>query len=311
MPDAGRMEMVPASHSEGIVVAGLRKSFGEVQAVRGIDLTVPPGQTTALLGPNGAGKSTTIDLILGLNDPDAGAVSLFGMPPSRAVQVGAVGVMLQAGAVIRDVTVRELVSMMASLFPHPLPVGEAMELAGVADIANRRTNKLSGGQTQRVRCALALVPDPDLLVLDEPTVAMDVEGRRDFWNTMRTFAARGKTVLFATHYFDEADAHADRVVLMARGEVVADGSTSEIKALVGRRTITATLLDADLGALASLPGVVSVDRRGSTVTLSCTDSDSALRKLLDRYPRASDIEVRGAGLEEAFLSLTVDSEEVA
>jgi ABC-2 type transport system ATP-binding protein len=204
-------------------------------------------------------------------------------------------------------SVREVVTMMASLYPDPLAVDEALELAGLTAIAGQPTQKLSGGQTQRVRFAVALVSNAPLLVLDEPTVAMDVEGRRAFWETIRGYAAGGRTIVFATHYLDEADAYADRVVLMARGEVVADGPTTEIKALVGHRTIRATLPAADLEALAALPGVTSTERRGEAVVLVCSDSDAAIRALLHSHPEARDIEIRGAGLEEAFLQLTGDA----
>jgi ABC-2 type transport system ATP-binding protein len=203
--------------------------------------------------------------------------------------------------------VRELVTMIASLYPTPLEVEEALELTGTSAFADQRTNKLSGGQTQRVRCAVALVSNPELLVLDEPTAAMDVEGRRSFWATMRAFAARGKTVLFATHYLEEADAYADRAVLIPHGRIVADGPTNEIKAMVGTRTIRATLPDVDLDALAALPGVNGAERRGEAATLSCSDSDSAIRALLADYPDARDIEIAAAGLEQAFLELTGDS----
>jgi ABC-2 type transport system ATP-binding protein len=294
---------------ESVVVelAGLVKSFrtpkGVVRAVRGVDISMRAGEIVALLGPNGAGKSTTIDLLLGLAEPDAGSVRVLGRPPQEATRAGAVGVMLQTGSLIRDASVRELVTMMASLYPTPLDVVEVLQLVGIERIAAQRTQKLSGGETQRVRFALALVCNPELLVLDEPTVAMDVEGRHAFWTTMREFAARGKTVLFATHHLEEADAFADRAVLMAEGVVVADAPTNEIKALVGRRTIRATLADAPLTAL-RLPGVESVDRRGETVILRCTDADLALRAFLDAFPEARGIEVAGAGLEQAFLELT-------
>jgi ABC-2 type transport system ATP-binding protein len=298
----------------GIRLTNLVKSYrtgqGVVHAVRGVDIAIAPGETVALLGPNGAGKSTTIDMLLGLLPPDAGTVTLFGMPPRDAVKAGAVGGMLQVGSLIRDLSVRELVTMMAALYPNPLPVGEVLELTGTASFAKQRTEKLSGGQTQRVRFAVALVSNPDLLVLDEPTVAMDVEGRRGFWTTMRGFAARGKTVVFATHYLEEADAYADRIILMARGRVVADGSAAEIKASVGTRTIRATLPGVDPGHLAALPGVTGADRRGDMVVLRCADSDAAIRPLLDRYPEARDIEIAGAALEQAFLQLTGDEETV-
>ncbi len=266
------------------------------------------GETVALLGPNGAGKSTTIDMMLGLTRPDEGRVELFGMPPSDAIAAGAVGVMLQTGGLIRDLSVRELITMMASLYAEPLGVDEVLEVTGLRDIADRRTQKLSGGETQRTRFALALVSNPELLVLDEPTVALDVESRHDFWAAMRGFTARGKTVVFATHYLEEADAYADRVVLMSLGRVVADGPPTEIKARVGRRLIRATLADVDPAVLAGLPGVVAVDRHGQTVELRCTDSDAAVRALLAVYPQVRDLEIQGAGLEEAFLELTVNGD---
>src|SRR5581483_6168456 len=283
------------------VTKTFRTSGAVVPAVRGVDVSIAAGETVALLGPNGAGKSTTIDMLLGLITPDRGTVSLFGRAPEQAVAGGQIGAMLQVGALIRDVTPRELLEMAASLYPNALDVEDVVELVGVADIADRRTQKLSGGQAQRVRFALALVSDPALLILDEPTVGMDVEARRGFWTSVRTFAARGKTVIFATHYLEEADAYADRVVLMAHGRVVADGATSEIRARVGSRTIRATLPEADLADLSALPGVTATDRRGATVVLICVDSDAAIRALLDTHPSARDIEISGAGLEEAFV----------
>ena len=293
-----------------IELSGLVKSFhgpdGPIRAVRGVDVRIAAGETVALLGPNGAGKSTTIDMLLGLLAPDAGSVSIFGRPPSEAIAQGAIGAMLQTGELIRDLSVRELVAMMASLYPAPFEVDEVLELTGVAEIAAQRTQKLSGGQTQRVRCAVALVSNPELLVLDEPTVAMDVEGRRAFWTTMREFAARGKTILFATHYLEEADMYADRAVLMAHGRIVADGPTNEIKAMVGARTIRATLPGVASEELARLPGVSGVERRGEAAVLHCADSDAAIRALLAAYPDARDIEIAAAGLEEAFLELTAD-----
>ena len=297
----------------GVRLTGLTKSFrtpaGPVAAVRGVDIHITPGETVALLGPNGAGKSTTIDMLLGLLPPDSGTVDLFGMTPQEATARGAVGAMLQTGGVIGELSVRELLAMMASLYPNPLGVDEVIELTRIGDLANRKTTKLSGGQTQRLRFALGLICNPELLVLDEPTVAMDVEARRQFWLTMREFAGRGRTVVFATHYLEEADAYADRIVLMAQGRIVVDGPATEIKAQVGLRTIRATLPGADLATLAALPGVTGVDARGDGVVLNCSDSDAALRALLPAFPAARDIEVSGAGLEEAFLQLTATETE--
>jgi ABC-2 type transport system ATP-binding protein len=312
---SGRLAAMTSNLAErsttGIRLTGLTKTFrssaGPVRAVRGIDVTIAAGETVALLGPNGAGKSTTIDMLLGLLRPDDGRIEVFGLPPDKAIAAGSVGAMLQVGGVISDLNVRELLEMVASLYPHPLGVDEVIELTRIQDLAGRKTTKLSGGQTQRLRFAVGLISDPDLLVLDEPTVAMDVEARRQFWVTMREFAARGKTVVFATHYLEEADAYADRIILMAHGTVVADGPATEIKARVGLRTIRATLPAADLLALGALPGVTNVETRGDGVILNCADSDLALRALLPAFPAARDIEVSGAGLEEAFLQLTADA----
>ena len=307
--------MKDPGNGNGIELRGLKKTYrspkGPVPAVRGVDVDVEPGETVALLGPNGAGKTTTVDMLLGLQQPDEGSVALFGGPPERAVQSGRIGAMLQAGGVLRDLTVRELLAMMAALFPRPLGVDETLKLAKLTELADRRTERLSGGETQRLRFAVALVSDPDLLVLDEPTVGMDVEARRAFWATVRELSGTGKTFLFATHYLEEADAYADRAVLMARGRVVADGPTTEIKALVGSRTIRATLDGVPIEALERLPAVTRAERHGEAVLLSSSDSDQTLRAFLDAYPQASDIEVRGAGLEEAFVQLTADEEEVA
>jgi ABC-2 type transport system ATP-binding protein len=293
---------------DAVRLSGLVKTWrgpaGPIQAVRGIDVSIARGETVALLGPNGAGKSTTIDMLLGLARPDGGMVSVLGQPPRDAVKQGLVGAMLQTGALIRDLSVRELIAMTASLYPSPMEVADVIELAGLHEAAEQRTQKLSGGQTQRVRFAVAIVSDPDLLILDEPTVAMDVEGRRGFWSAMRNFASRGNTVLFATHYLEEADANADRAVLMAHGRVVADGPTTEIKARVGTRTIRATLPEVQIVELAGLPGVNTADRHGEAIILVCADSDRAIRELLERYPNARDIEITGAGLEDAFLQLT-------
>jgi ABC-2 type transport system ATP-binding protein len=300
---------VTTAESAGIQLTNLTKSYGEVQAVRGINLTINRGETLALLGPNGAGKTTTIDMMLGLVRPDAGRVSLFGASPRDAVEAGTVSGMLQTGSPPEYLSVRELVTMIASLYPNPLAVKDVLNHVGIADIADRPTNKLSGGQTQRVRMAIALVANSEMLVLDEPTAALDVEGRRDFWESIRDVAAQGKTIIFATHYLEEADAYADRIVLMARGQIVADGPPTEIKARVGGRTIRATLPGVERSALEAIPGVANAEQRGEGFVIKCADatsSDTALRALLNQYPQARDIEVRGAGLEEAFLNLTGD-----
>jgi ABC-2 type transport system ATP-binding protein len=297
---------VTAPARGGIALSRLAKSYGAVRAVRGIDLAIAPGETVALLGPNGAGKTTTIEMLLGLTRPDNGTVSIFGKSPAGAVQAGWVGAMLQTGSPLDHLRVRELVSLMASYYPHPLPVDDVLQLTGADEFAGQWTTKLSAGQAQRVRFAAALVGDPDLLLLDEPTASIDVEGRRAFWQAMRAVAEQGKTVLFATHYLEEADTYADRVVLLARGQIVADGPATEIKAQALVRTIRATLPGVDVAVLALMPGVRGAERHGDAVVLSCSDADAALPALLQAYPAARDIEVSGGTLEEAFLELTAD-----
>lgn len=287
-----------------IALSGLRKRFGQTVAVGGVDLTVAPGEVVALLGPNGAGKSTTIDMLLGLATPDDGTAHVFDRTPHQAIATGHVGAMLQIGQLLPDITVKEIVTMIASLHRHPLTVVDALERAGVADLAGRRAGRLSGGQMQRVRFAMAIVADPDLIVLDEPTAGMDVESRLAFWQSMRAQAQGGKTVLFATHYLEEADEHADRIVVMNGGLIVADGSTTEVKSIVSGRVVRATLPRADEQALHELPGVEQAAVHGSSVELRCTDSDATLRALLAQYPDARDIEVSGADLTDAFLALT-------
>jgi ABC-2 type transport system ATP-binding protein len=289
-----------------VMLAGLRKTYGDVHAVDGLDLVIAPGEVVALLGPNGAGKSTTVDMMLGLTRPDAGHVTIFGARPADAVASGAIGAMLQGGALLDDTTVGETVGMVASLHRKPMPVAEALHRSGITDLANRRCNKLSGGQKQRVRFAVALVSDPDLLVLDEPTAAMDVQSRRDFWKSMHGFTNTGRTVLFATHYLEEAENYADRVVLMRAGRIVADGSVAEVTSLVSGRVIRAAVPGATEAALAVLPAVTEVDLRAAKVAISSADSDVTLRALLATFPQAHDIKVTAMGLEGAFLSLTGD-----
>lgn len=296
--DAAASGAVPA-----IAGSRLTKSFGRVRAVDGVDLHVEPGEVVAFLGPNGAGKTTTIDMILGLSQPDDGEISVFGMTPRGAISRGYVSAVLQTGGLLKDLTVRETVALTGSLFTDPRPADEVLRRAGIADIADRMVGKCSGGQQQRLRFAMALLSDPGLLILDEPTTGMDVEGRRSFWQAIRTDAGRGRTVLFATHYLDEADAYADRIVLMAHGRIVADGPTSEIKNLVAGRVVHATLPGADAVALAALPDVTNVEVQGDRVSIRTADSDALARHLLTQTP-AHDLEISSQNLESVFLALT-------
>ncbi|MDI2036892.1 ABC transporter ATP-binding protein [Paenarthrobacter nitroguajacolicus] len=285
--------------------AGLYKSFGKVQAVRGLDLTVQQGEVVAFLGPNGAGKTTTIDMILGLSSPDQGEVSIFGHTPRGAIARGQVAAVMQTGGLLRDISVRETVQLTAAMFDSSRPVDEVLTRAGILDIADRRVEKCSGGQQQRLRFAMALVSDPGLLILDEPTTGMDVAGRRDFWTAIRDDASRGRTVIFATHYLEEADAYADRIVLVRHGIVVADGTAAQIKNLASGRTVRASLPVEDRVLLAGLPAAAQVEFDGGRVTVRTADSDSVVRFLLTNTG-AHDLEVVANNLEEAFVALTAD-----
>ena len=283
----------------------LTKRYGQVTAVDDLSLQIAPGEIVAFLGPNGAGKTTTVDMLLGLARPDGGVVQVYGKSPAQAIAHGEVAAVMQSGGLLKDFTVVETVRYMASLFANARPAAEVMERAGITHIADRRVAKCSGGEQQRLRFAIALLSDPRLLVLDEPTTGMDVEGRRDFWEAIRRDARRGRTILFATHYLDEADAHADRIVLIRQGRIVADGTTSEIKALASGRTVRATLPGANVETLRALPGVMQADVRGDTVLLQCTDSDAVARYLLTATD-ARDLEVVAQNLEAAFVALTSD-----
>ncbi|WP_440710882.1 ABC transporter ATP-binding protein [Herbiconiux sp. YIM B11900] len=288
-----------------VAATGLVKSFGPVRAVDGVDLTVAQGEIVAFLGPNGAGKTSTIDMLLGLATPDSGSVQVFGESPRAAIAHGLVSAVLQTGGLLKDVTVRETLDLTASLFADTRPVSEVLQRAGIAEIAERRVGMCSGGQQQRLRFAMALLSDPGLLILDEPTTGMDVEGRRSFWSAIRADAARGRTVLFATHYLEEADEYADRIVLMSRGRIVADGTTTEIKNLVSGRIVHATLPGADPVALAALLGVDEVQVQGERITIGTKDSDAVARHLLTQTP-ARDVEITPQNLESVFLALTSD-----
>jgi ABC-2 type transport system ATP-binding protein len=297
----------PGSAAEPLAIElqGLHKSFGSVEAIKGVNLSVAAGEVVAFLGPNGAGKTTTIDVILGLSQPTAGQVSVFGMQPRQAISRGLVSAVMQTGGLLKDLTVEETARYTASLFAHTRPVAEVLQRAGISDIADRRVGKCSGGEQQRLRFAMALLSDPELLILDEPTTGMDVEGRRSFWGAIRHDTAEGRTVLFATHYLEEADAYADRIILLRHGQIVADGTSSEVKAMAAGRTVRATMTGADEAALRGLPGADSVEVRGDTVLIHSNDSDAVARYLLTST-QARDLEIVARGLEDAFIALTSD-----
>ncbi len=285
------------------------KAYDAVRAVDGLTLDLSPGQTVALLGPNGAGKSTTLDLLLGLKTPDSGTVRLFGTSPRDAIVAGRVGAMLQSGGLMDEVTVAELVRLACDLHPKPYRPSEVLSRAGIEQIADRKADKLSGGQAQRARFALATAGDSDLIVLDEPTTGMDVTTRQAFWATIREQAGQGRTVLFATHYLEEADAVADRVLVLHRGRLLADGTAAEIKARAGARRVSFDVEGAiDEPALRALPFLTGIDISGRTVRIQSADADATVHALygLGVYPR--NLEVAGLGLEQAFVAITTAEE---
>jgi ABC-2 type transport system ATP-binding protein len=287
------------------ILDGVTRRYGQVTAVDGLSLQIQGGQTVALLGPNGAGKTTTVELLLGLARPDAGVVRLFGGPPTDAVAAGRVGAMLQDAGLPQGARVAELIDLVRSLYPQPLSLAEVLRLADLEGVARRQVQRLSGGQRQRVRLALALAGNPELLVLDEPTAALDVDARRAFWQRVRGYVSAGRTVLFATHRLEEADAVADRVVVIAGGRLLADGTPDQVKAqATGRSTVSMAADGLPRELLERLPGVAAVEEDRGRLTLSTTDPDATVRALLQHAPQVQGLEVARAGMEEAFLQLT-------
>ncbi|MFI8776198.1 ABC transporter ATP-binding protein [Brachybacterium paraconglomeratum] len=306
--------MTTTTLTDALSLRGVTRSYGEVRALDGLDLEIRPGEIVALLGPNGAGKSTAMEMMVGLATPEQGSVRVLGTDPTTATRTGLIGTMLQAGALLPDQRVRTMLRMLHSLQAHPMPMAEVVAQADIAELMPRRISALSGGQSQRVRFAIALLGDPQVLLLDEPTVGMDIGARRAFWQQMRQVAASGRTVVFATHHLEEAEREAGRVVVMDRGRVVADGTGAEIAAVVAGRVIT--LRGVAPERVAALPGVDSAevdetdDRR---VRVVCTDSDAALAALFTG-PLAGDVHdvlVSAPGLEEAFLRITEHEDEDA
>jgi ABC-2 type transport system ATP-binding protein len=295
----------PTTPESIATLEGVTRRYGQVTAVDKLSLGIPRGQTVALLGPNGAGKTTTVELLLGLGRPDQGVVRLFGGPPADAVAAGRVGAMLQDAGLPQWARVAELIGLVRGLYPQPLSLADALRLTDLEQVAGRQTQRLSGGQRQRVRLALALAGDPELLILDEPTAALDVEARRGFWERVRGYVAAGRTVLFATHRLEEADAVADRVVVISGGRLLADGPPDQVKAqAAGRSTVSLAAGDLPRMAVENLPGVQSVEVDRGRLTLSTTDPDATVRALLQQAPNVQGLEVTRAGMEEAFLHLT-------
>jgi len=290
--------------SAAVTFHDVSKHYGEVKAVNNLTLEIPQGRSVAFLGPNGAGKSTSIDMLLGLRKPTSGTVRVFGKAPHDAIMAGHVGAMLQSGGLLSDVTVRELIALMTKLHPRPLNVDDVLKRANIEEIAERKADKLSGGQTQRVRFAMAIAGDSDLIVLDEPTTGMDVENRQIFWHAMKAEADRGKTILFATHYLEEADQVADQVIVINKGRLLANGSAAQIKAQAGFQRIAFKLPGVTREQLVMLPNVVSLEVVRDRVQIQTSDSDKTFYAILDSGLRPEEIEISALGLEQAFVAIT-------
>ena len=301
-----RGEKLPAPPAGEVVsLSQLSKSYGPVRALDGIDLGIRAGTTVALLGPNGAGKSTAIELLLGLLDADHGSALLFGSSPGQAIAAGRVGAMLQDTKLMSGVSVGALLRVIRDVYPHPADLVTLIKVAGIDGLLRRRTDQLSVGESQRVRFALAACGDPQLIVLDEPTVAMDVRAREAFWGILRAYAASGKTILFSTHYLEEADAHAGRIVLLRSGRIVADGSPDQVKSDAGiARTVSFRSLAGSPDRFRQLAAVTAVEADGDRITLRTDDADATVWALYNFRDSITSLAVAAGGLQEAFLSLT-------
>lgn len=283
------------------------KNYGAVQALRHVNLEVRQGEILAVLGPNGAGKTTAVKLLLGLAGAGSGSVSVFGGDPRNPDNRVRTGAMLQVARVPETLRVREHIALFSSYYPQPLPLSETLAIAGLREIANRKFGDLSGGQKQRLLFALAICGDPDLLFLDEATLGLDVEARRLLWDQIRSLASRGKAILLTTHYLQEADALADRILVINRGEIIAEGSPAQIKArATGRQIRCFTTLS--LAEVSGIPGVIDARLEGDSLVLQAFIAEPVLRELFARDAHLAEVEVTSAGLEEAFLALTGNQE---
>jgi ABC-2 type transport system ATP-binding protein len=301
----------PAAGDELASLRGVRKAYGKVQALADVDLRLHAGEVLTLLGANGAGKTTAIGLLLGLADADAGEVRLFGRSPRELSARRGIGVMLQSAGIPRTVKVGELLALTRSYYPQPRSVADCVALAGLDGLLGRRYGALSGGQQRRVQFALAICGRPRLLFLDEPTTGLDIGARQGVWAAIRELVAQGSSVLLTTHYLEEAESLADRVVVLDQGRIIAQGSVAQIRANVSRRRIRCvTRLSAD--EVAGWPQVreafasTSASTGGDTVQLDIVAdiAEPVVRRLLDADPALSGLEVQRAGLADAFLELT-------
>jgi len=287
-------------------LANAVKRYGQTQALAGVDLEVHRGEVLALLGPNGAGKTTAISLLVGLQQADAGSASLFDSAPNALAARRRIGAMLQTTSLPETLTVGELIDLFRNYYARPRTVADVVALAGIDDLLDRRYAKLSGGQQRRAQFALAICGRAELLFLDEPTTGLDIDARETMWRAIRQLVAEGCAVVLTTHYLEEAEALADRVVVLAQGRIVAQGTVAEIRARVASRRIrcVTTLADA---AIALWPEVRSVARDGGRVEIVTDAAEMVVRQLLFEDAQLSELEVRRAGLAEAFVEITKEA----
>jgi ABC-2 type transport system ATP-binding protein len=302
--------MYASTEGYAATLVGAVVSYGRQTALDGVDLDIERGRVTALLGPNGAGKTTAIRLLLGLRMPDQGRALVFGCDPTSAAARRQTGAMLQISKVPETLRVVEHIETFRAYYATPLPTAALVDLAGLRGLERRLFGTLSGGERQRVLLALALAGNPKLLFLDEPTVGMDVESRRALWGTIRRLRDEGRAVLLTTHYLDEADSLADRIVVLNHGRIIADGTPAEIRGSVPARQISCvtTLTHAQIRAVAA---VQHIEQRGDTTVLLTAAPEQTVRALLAADPMLYDLTVGAVALEDAFMALTRAAQEVA
>ncbi|MHB8404583.1 MAG: ABC transporter ATP-binding protein [Gammaproteobacteria bacterium] len=295
--------------SQAVLAAlkGVSKRYGSVTAIDNLSLDIRRGEILALLGPNGAGKTTSVNMLLGLAWPTTGKVELFGQSPREVTARRRIGAMLQNAQLSGHARVHEVINLYSGYYCNPLPLSEVLHTAGLDGLEKRPVTKLSGGQKQRLMFALAICGDPELLFLDEPTVGLDVESRRGFWAAIRRLRKDGRSIVLTTHYLEEADALADRIIVINRGRIVAAGTPAEIKTTVAQRHIRCvTILDPQ--QVKMLPDVTSVKLDGQRLDITVTRPEGVLRRLLAQDASLHDLEVSGVRLEEAFLALTENTQ---
>ncbi len=291
-----------------VVFDRVSRSYGNVQALRDVSFTISPGETIALLGPNGAGKTTAISILLGLRPPTSGSAAIFGESPRKFTGRERIGAMLQESGVPSTLTVTELITWFSKMYSNPKPLGEVLEVADLSSKANARSANLSGGERQRLYFALSLVGNPDLLFLDEPTNGLDVDARRRFWQYISGLIQQKKTIVVTTHYLEEADAIAQRIIMINHGNIIAQGNSQQIKSLVSGKKVRFRSNLITESSVMDLPSVRAVSKINNLYEVTSDIPEETVKMLLNTISDVSDLEVSSMGLEEAFIVLTTSSD---